>query len=126
MKNFIQCSVALFAFSIWQLPATAHHSFNAHYDRDKSVTIEGEVTEFRLENPHSRFYVKVTDDAGKEVIWLVEMGSRNGMIRNGWTEDDIKPGDMVRVVGSPGRKADNIMHEDTITTLDGIPVGPIS
>ena len=102
----------------------SHHSFNAHYDGSKSVTIEGEVTEFRMENPHSRFYVKVKKGNEEEVIWLVEMGSRNGMIRNGWSEDELKPGDMVRVVGSPGREKDNIMEIDTVTTLDGVQIGP--
>ena len=126
MKSLVQCCTTLFAFFIVLLPAMAHHSFNGHYDASKSTTIVGEVTEFRLENPHSRFYVKVTGDDGEELIWLVEMGSRNGMLRDGWTEDHIKPGDVLRVVGAPGRKADNIMHRETITTLDGTPVGPPS
>jgi DNA/RNA endonuclease YhcR with UshA esterase domain len=115
---------ALWASLVLSSPVTAHHSFNAHYDAGKSVTIEGEVTEFKLVNPHSRFYVKVADDAGGEMVWLVEMGSRNGMLRDGWTADTIKPGDVVRVVGAPGRNTENIMHQETITTLDGTPVGP--
>ena len=102
----------------------AHHSFNAHYDASKSVTIEGEVTEFRMENPHARIYLKVKGADEKEIIWLVEMGSRNGMIRNGWAEDELKPGDRVRIVGFPGRLKDDIMHLKTITTLDGVAIGP--
>ena len=76
------------------------------------------------ENSEKRIWAcKVSPDA-EEDLWLVEMGSRNGMLRNGWTEDTIKPGDELRVTGAPGRKEPNIMHQDGITTLDGAPVGP--
>jgi hypothetical protein len=94
----------------------AHHSFNAHYDGDESVTIEGEVTEFRLTNPHSRIYVKAVID-NQEAIWMVEMGSRNGMVRRGWTKDSLKPGDRVRVTGAPGRREERIMHMEDLTNL---------
>ena len=59
----------------------AHHSFNAHYDANKSVTIEGEVTEFRMENPHARIYLKVKGADEKEIIWLNSTNAIETMIQ---------------------------------------------
>ena len=42
-------------------PAWAHHAFAAAFDADKPVTVHGVLTEIRLENPHSWFFVDVTE-----------------------------------------------------------------
>ena len=34
-------------------PAWAHHAFAAAFDADALVTVQGEVTEVKLVNPHS-------------------------------------------------------------------------
>jgi hypothetical protein len=52
-------------------------------------------------NPHTFFYVDVKDEkTGKVTNWAMEMGSPNGLMRNGWTRNSMKIGDVVTVEGS--------------------------
>src|SRR5687767_3539489 len=53
-------------------PVKADHSFAAAFDENKPVAVTGVVTEIRLENPHSWFYVDVTDESGKVTKWGFE------------------------------------------------------
>ncbi len=122
MKSAVQI-LAITALLLVANVSLSHHSFPAHYDGDKEVVVTGEVKEFKFENPHARIYLLVTAE-GETVEWLVEMGSKNGMYRAGWRQEDIAPGDVIRVTGSPGRKVPDTMHASAITTADGGPVGP--
>ena len=44
--------------------ALAHHSFAATYVEDQSVTIEGQLVQFLLRNPHSFVHVMVKEKDG--------------------------------------------------------------
>ena len=37
-------------------PLSAHHSFAAHYDMSKPITVQGAIVQVRLTNPHSWFF----------------------------------------------------------------------
>ena len=52
--------------------ASAHHSFAAVFDANQPVTVKGIVTEVRLENPHSWFFIDVKDASGKVEKWAFE------------------------------------------------------
>ena len=85
-------------------PALAHHSFAAEFDADKSFKMTGIVTKVEWQNPHTFFYLDVTDSAtGKVTNWALEMGSPNGLMRAGWTRNTLKVGDVVAVEGSLAR-----------------------
>jgi len=85
-------------------PALAHHSFAAEFDADKSFKMTGIVTKVEWQNPHTFFYIDVTDPAtGKVTNWALEMGSPNGLTRAGWTRNTLKVGDVVAVEGSLAR-----------------------
>ena len=52
--------------------AFAHHSFSSTYVEDQSVTIEGELVQFLLRNPHSFVHVLVRERDGSMVRYAVE------------------------------------------------------
>src|SRR5580765_4227020 len=82
----------------------AHHSFAAEFDADKPFTLTGVVTKVEWQNPHTIFYLDITDQRTKKVTnWGFEMGSPNGLMRNGWTRNTLKLGDLVTVEGSLAR-----------------------
>jgi hypothetical protein len=86
------------------VPVVAHHSFAAEFDADKAFTLTGVVTKIEWQNPHTFFYLDITDDRTKKVTnWAFEMGSPNGLMRNGWTRNTLKVGDIVTVEGSLAR-----------------------
>ena len=82
---------------------SAHHSFSATYNMDKTVTIEGRVTQFLLRNPHSFLHVAVTGNSGKEEIWNVEWAAAGQLA--GTFVDSLKAGDPVVINGNPARDA---------------------
>ena len=101
------------------IPVLAHHSFDAEYDRTKNITLNGTVTKVEWTNPHARFYIDVTDASGKVINWNLELGSPNGLRRQGWTRDALKIGDQVTVAASLARDGSKMANARNITLEDG-------
>jgi hypothetical protein len=99
--------------------ASAHHSYAAEFDRDAPATIEGVVTEVWFKSPHVRYYIKVADDQGNEVIWDTRGLAPAKLVRAGWKKDTIKVGDPVTIFGHVGRTNKTIMSILDITLADG-------
>lgn len=99
--------------------ASAHHSYAAEFDRNAPATIEGVVTEVWFKSPHVRYYIKVTDDEGNEVIWDTRGLAPAKLVRAGWKKDTIKVGDTVTLFGHVGRTNKTIMSIIDITMSDG-------
>ena len=102
----------------------AHHSFAAAYNMQESITIEGTIVDVRLTNPHSFFFLDVEDESGEVVRWSFEAGTPSGMIRNGYSHDVIKEGDVVTITGfraKDGTKPNGMLRE--LVTSDGTVFG---
>src|SRR5512132_1715354 len=85
-------------------PLAAHHSFAAEFDASTPFKLAGVVTKVEWQNPHTIFSLDITDERTKKVTnWWAEMGSPNGLMRNGWTRTTLKIGDGVTVEGSGAR-----------------------
>src|SRR5271169_4044081 len=101
------------------LPVLAHHSFAAEYDAAKPITLKGTVTKVEWMNPHARFYLDVKDDAGKVTNWEFELGSPNGLMRQGWTRNSLKEGDIVTVNGSQAKDGTNLVNASNVAFENG-------
>ena len=85
----------------------AHHSFAATYLEDQSVTIEGQLVQFLLRNPHSFVHVMVKEKDGSMARYVVEWGSTAQLGGQGVTRDTLKIGDHVIITGNPGRNVED-------------------
>ena len=112
------CAVLALALS-FGVGVSAHHSFAAHYDQQKPITVQGTILSVRLSNPHSWFYIEAKDATGKVTKWAFEAGTPGGMIRNGYKASELPPGTAVTITGFPARAAENVGMLSTLTTAAG-------
>ena len=103
-----------------EMPASAHHAFAAAFDMSQPVTVHGVITQVRLENPHSWFFLDVRDASGKVEKWSFEAGTPSGMIRNGFKPGTIKAGVEVTIKGFRAKDASQKMGMlRELATADG-------
>ena len=112
-------SVVALGLAVWVIPTAAHHSFDAEYDRSKTVVMKGAVTKVEWTNPHARFYVDVRDQKGRVANWNMELGSPNGLRRAGWNRNSLKIGDEVTVTASLARDGSKMANAREIVLADG-------
>ena len=98
--------VAVVACVLAAAGAYAHHAFATEFDVNRQVTLEGKVVKVELINPHSWIHVEVMQD-GKPVVWMIEGGSPNALVRRGITKNSIPVGSQLIVRGYGTRDGSN-------------------
>jgi len=93
------CVLPLLSASV----AVAHHSAAA-FNTQQEVKVTGTVTEYRFANPHVYITLQVKNDDGSMRRVDVEAGAASVLVGLGFTKNSVKAGEVVTIVGSPGRK----------------------
>ena len=115
MKAAVTVVVVAAGLLLAARPIVAHHAFAAEFDAKKPVTLTGTVTKVEWRNPHTWFFIDVTDETGKVTNWGWELGSPNGLLRAGWTRTSMKIGDVITVEGSQARDGSSIANAQVVT-----------
>jgi hypothetical protein len=81
----------------------AHHAFATEFDVERPVALQGKVTKVELINPHSWIHIEVVDENGEAVVWMIEGGSPNALVRRGINKNSIPIGAELIVNGYQAR-----------------------
>jgi hypothetical protein len=128
-SRFVTAGVVVLSLARFgSAPALAHHSFAAEFDANAPITVQGVITQVRLENPHSWFFLEATGPGGKVEKWSFEASTPTSLIRSGVKPGFIKPGDQVTIKGYHARDASqNVGAGRELVTADGraFAIGPM-
>ena len=102
-------------------PVIAHQSFGDVYLESDTIEVEGRIVEFQYKNPHSWIHVAGHEGPfSEEKIYAAEWVSTSQLERDGITKNTLKPGDNVRIWGSPAKRlSEPRMHLKRIERSDG-------
>jgi hypothetical protein len=97
--------------------AQAHHGITTKFDPEQTATFEGRVSRVDWANPHVHLFLQV-DDNGQELPWYVELESPKILELNGWTEDTVQPGQLLKIEGPRARDGSRQVWGSSVQ-LDG-------
>jgi len=103
--------------------AFGHHSFAVFFQTDKTVSVDGVVTEFRFSNPHGLIRLDVTTKDGRTEVWTAETNSPSILVRRGWARDSVKMGERITVEGWPARNGSHYLRMQKATRENGQVIG---
>jgi hypothetical protein len=119
VKTKIVALVALLGgFLLIAGPATAHHSMSM-YDRSRETTFKATITQFEWANPHTQITFTATDERGNVEKWVAEGPGPKRLASHGWSQDSLKPGDQVTIIGNCNKDGSPTMRFVKVILADG-------
>ena len=107
------------ALAVAGAPLLAHHAFSAEFDAARPIHLEGTVTKMEWINPHAWVHLSVKNDDGTEVVWMIEGGTPNTLMRRGFTKDSLAPGTEIIVDGYQAKDGSYKGNGRDLTFPDG-------
>ena len=115
MRKISTVCVVAFGLLLGAGSVLAHHAFTAEFDASKPLKMTGTVTKFEWTNPHTWFYLDIKNEDGTVTNWGFEMNSPNQLLRNGWTRNSLKVGDVITVEAFGARDGSHIGNAKSVT-----------
>ncbi|HEX5228463.1 MAG TPA: DUF6152 family protein [Bryobacteraceae bacterium] len=119
MRKTFLIAIASLGLLASAAPMWAHHAFAAEFDATKPVKLRGVVTKMEWINPHAWIHIDVKNADGTVTSWMVEGGSPNTLLRNGFTKNSLPVGTEIIVDGYQSKDESNKMNGRDITFPDG-------
>ena len=119
MRTKLAVAVAVIGLMVAAVPVVAHHAFSAEFDANRPLHLEGAVVKMEWINPHAWIHLEVTEESDEKVVWMVEGGTPNTLLRRGFTKDTLAPGTEVIVDGYQAKDGSNKMNGRDLTFRDG-------
>ena len=94
---------ALIYFISTSLPVLSHHS-SAAFDTSRTTELKGTITEYSFRNPHVYMTLVLNNAEGSTREVEIEAGAGSVIAPLGFTRDAVAVGDVVTIVGNPGRR----------------------
>jgi len=119
MRTKLGMLIASVSLLVSAAPAWAHHAFAAEFDSTKPIKLKGVVTKMEWINPHAWIHLDVKNEDGTVTNWMVEGGSPNTLLRNGFTKLSLPVGTEIVVDGYRAKDESNKANGRDITFPDG-------
>jgi len=116
--------LVLLSIGLISVPALAHHSFPAEFDKSKPGEVSGRIVEVWYKNPHARYRLEVEADDGSTEEWDIQTTSLISLRRVGWTEDTLQVGEKVRIWGDLGHNNTRKLFMRGVEKSDGTELLP--
>src|SRR5271154_452820 len=97
MKKLIIPVFLAMALTLSCAAAFAHHGFAVAFEMANPLTQKGTVTQVQWTNPHVQLFYDVKDAGGNAVNWAAEMTNPRALIRMGFTQNTLMPGDNITI-----------------------------
>ena len=112
----------LMSFLIIIIPAFGHHGVAA-YDMTTKIALKGAMASFEWANPHALINFDVQNDKGETEKWTAETASPAILVRAGWNEHSLKPGDRITVIGYRAKNGAHSMILQHLVVPNGKELG---